>query len=88
MQLKLPTLPWKSKGWTLTEQLEKVREEYLELRKAVLYEGPHEIAQECLDLAQTADTALSMIMDKYPEIFLENELEAHYKKLVRKGYME
>ncbi|MCC0752627.1 hypothetical protein KGF47_18065 [Clostridioides sp. ZZV13-5731] len=69
--------------WTVQEQFEKVQEEILELREAILIENNKKIMEEGLDVCQAVFT-LFKVLNIDEEI--QEGLKLHNKKLRRRKW--
>jgi NTP pyrophosphatase (non-canonical NTP hydrolase) len=82
----LPDVAWQSfPDWTIASQVKKIHEEAGEVAEAIINGDWVAAGQEALDTIQTCKTLLSMLSDKGLEV--EDLLEDHADKLVRKGYV-
>lgn len=87
MKYDLPAVNWQHLNMNVPGQLKKIGEEYSEVAEA-LAEGKYGKAiAETLDLMQTCDTMLSILMKQYNIPELDTYLKAHEEKLHRKGYL-
>lgn len=88
MRYDLPDVDWQTKNWTIPEQIKKIGEEYSEIAEALVLNQPGKVIAETLDVMQTCDTMLSMIMAKYGIPSLNTYFVAHNSKLKYKGYLK
>lgn len=93
MLINLPEIDWqKISDWTIQSQLEKITEEFNEVKVAVAEDDPIEIIKESLDVMQTCKTLIEMVIVDWEtpagkRMKIEKFLADHKEKLERKGYL-
>lgn len=92
MLIDLPEIDWEEKGWTIENQVEKITEEFNEVKEAVELDNPVEIIREALDVMQTCKTLIEMVIVDWEtpagkRMKIEKFLADHKEKLERKEYL-
>jgi hypothetical protein len=92
MLIDLPEIDWEGKGWTIENQVEKITEEFNEVKEAVELDNPVEIIREALDVMQTCKTLIEMVIVDWEtpagkRMKIEKFLADHKEKLERKEYL-
>lgn len=86
LEVKLPKLNIPPE-WTLAMQLDKIQEEFDEVKEAMLELNYVEVVKESLDLMQTGATLITMVIGLDPALNFEGFCREHEEKLKRKGYV-
>jgi len=86
MLFDLPDVDWRRLRWTPAAQLRKIGEEYGEVCEAVAKDDPVNIVRETLDMIQTGNTLICMVLAEY-NLSMDKLLHEHREKLIAKGYI-